>query len=489
MPTAKFRSIWIRGRRHILDQAPQVDLRGHWDAALQIGGAQVDAIDFESATEATITAADRSTAARSCELRGRQVDLTFDAADLGSEGIITLNAIVRDARMFGSGIDATGQRFGWSARRTTTTPATGDDETAEPRTVDLSAALPLPFGAYGLVEPPAAQMTIVRNATIWTAGSAGILEAATLITDRGVIVYIGPNDHAPVIDSVKLGDAAVIDGSGLHLTPGLIDCHSHTGISKGLNEGTQAVTSEVRIADVLDPDDIGWYRELAGGLTTVNQLHGSANPIGGQNSVVKLRWGVAHPDAMRLESAPAGIKFALGENVKQSNWGDRYTTRYPQTRMGVEALLRDRFNAAKTYATAQASGDPTLRRDLELDALAEILSGERLVHCHSYRQDEILMLCRIAEEFNFTIGTFQHALECYKVAESVRKAARGASIFTDWWAYKFEVFDAIPENGAILHEVGVVTSFNSDSNELARRHEYRGRQGRSNTAGSTATKR
>ncbi|MEZ6317365.1 MAG: amidohydrolase family protein [Phycisphaerales bacterium] len=283
----------------------------------------------------------------------------------------------------------------------------------------------------------------------------------------------------------------------------------------GVNEGGQAVTAECRIHDSLDPGAIGFYRQLAGGTTTVNSLHGSANPIGGQNAVHKIRWGAKAPDDMLLAGAKPGIKFALGENVKQSNWqNDR--SRYPQTRMGVETLIRDRFTAAREYAAAmntpelaslreqlrklEASRDElarirkehpsvpdrpelhkqidlvqaklraaTPRRDLELETLAQILAGDRLIHCHSYRQDEILMLCRVAEDFGFKIGTFQHGLEVYKVAEAVRDHAIGASLFSDWWAYKVEVQDAIPYAGPIETEVGVLTSYNSDSDELARR--------------------
>ncbi|MHC4107340.1 MAG: amidohydrolase, partial [Planctomycetota bacterium] len=267
-------------------------------------------------------------------------------------------------------------------------------------------------------------------------------------------------------------DAVIIDASGRHITPGLIDCHSHTGIDGGVNEWSQAVTAEVRIADVIDPDDINWYRELAGGLTAANQLHGSANPIGGQNSVVKLKWS-ASADEFRVDDALGGIKFALGENVKRSQG------RYPNTRMGVEAIIRDAFTAAVQYQNEwerYRSLSPDARRrtmpprrDLELDALVEILEGQRLVHSHSYRQDEILMLIRLAEEYGFTIGTFQHVLEGYKVAEAIAAHGAGASTFSDWWAYKVEVMDAIPYNGALMHEVGVVVSFNSDSSELARR--------------------
>jgi N-acetylglucosamine-6-phosphate deacetylase len=239
-----------------------------------------------------------------------------------------------------------------------------------------------------------------------------------------------------------------------------------------VNEGTQSSTAEVWIGDVIDPTDIGWYRQLAGGLVAVNQLHGSANPIGGRNSVVKIRWGEG-ADAFRFADAPSGIKFALGENVVRSK------SRYPSSRMGVAAFLDDSFAAAREYRARQklhssiksevdARPMPP-RPDLELETLAEILEGTRLVHCHSYRQDEILMLLRTAEKFGFRVATLQHVLEGYKVAGEIAAHGAGASSFSDWWAYKIEVMDAIPWNGAIMHRAGVVVSFNSDSDELARR--------------------
>jgi N-acetylglucosamine-6-phosphate deacetylase len=348
----------------------------------------------------------------------------------------------------------------------------GDDDEAFEMPPD---ELVYPLGAYGLPEPPRSMRVVIENATIWTCGPQGIIENGQMYIEDGKIVDIGTNvvDKISRTDLLEIDDAGLyLDVNGRHITPGLIDCHSHTGIDGGVNEFAQTNTAEVRIGDVVDPDDIGWYRELAGGLTAVNQLHGSANPIGGQNSVVKLKWSRAAAD-YRIADAIAGIKFALGENVKRSE------NRYPNTRMGVETFIRDAFTAARDYRDAwdRYLALPTLerertmmpRRDLELDALVEILEGARLIHCHSYRQDEILMLIRLADEFGFTIGTFQHVLEGYKVADAIAAHGAGASSFSDWWAYKVEVMDAIPYNGSLMTDIGVNVSFNSDSNELARR--------------------
>ena len=338
---------------------------------------------------------------------------------------------------------------------------------AIPRTLPLAD-----FGrdASGSAEPAA---VVIRNATVWTLADGAseaesILQGADVVVKDGKIVAVGVGAAA----GQALTGALEIDGTGLHVTPGLIDCHSHTGIDGGVNEWTQNVTAEVSIRDVVDPEDINWYRELAGGVTVANQLHGSANPIGGQNSVVKLRWGGTARD-FSMASAPPGIKFALGENVTRNKG------RYPSSRMGVETLMRDRFHAAQEYRAAlqrHAAMSPEARAkampprpDLELDALVEVIEGRRLVHCHSYRQDEILMMLRIAEEFGFRVGTLQHVLEGYKVAEEIARHGAGASSFSDWWAYKMEVMDAIPWNGQMLQQAGVVTSFNSDSDELARR--------------------
>jgi imidazolonepropionase-like amidohydrolase len=328
-----------------------------------------------------------------------------------------------------------------------------------------SFAVNYPLGAFGRESIPGQpRPTAFIHATIWTCGPAGLIEDGTLIVAEGKIVAVGKEITIP-------DGADVIDVRGMHITPGVIDCHSHAATDGGVNESTQAITCEVRVGDFVDANDITIYRQLAGGVTAANILHGSANPIGGQNQVIKLRWGQTG-DGLKFKEAPQGVKFALGENVKQSNW-ENANNRYPQTRMGVEQLYRDSFEAARDYARKMDAwklnrrGLPP-RRDLELDALREILDGDRWIHCHSYRQDEILALLRILKQYEITVGTFQHILEGYKVADEMAKAGAMASAFSDWWAYKFEVYDAIPHAGALMHKQGVVVSFNSDDGELAR---------------------
>ena len=322
--------------------------------------------------------------------------------------------------------------------------------------------------------PPAGRLVAITNATIMTA-SRGTIERGTILIRDGKIAAVGADVSAPQ-------GATIIDGTGKYVIPGIIDAHSHSA-SEAINEGTNSVTAEVRIEDVLRQDEVNLYRELAGGTTTLNILHGSANTIGGQNAVIKLRYGLP-VDSLKFEGAPPGIKFALGENVRRTNSSGipGRERRYPFTRMGVEALLRERFTSArayqqewKDYEAARANtrrGQPAPippRRDLQLDALVEILDGKRLVHAHSYRADEILMLLDIAKEFGFRVASFQHVLEGYKVADELAASGSGASTFADNWAYKMEAWDAIPHNMAIMASRGVRVSINSDSDERARR--------------------
>ncbi len=349
----------------------------------------------------------------------------------------------------------------------------GSGKDADSSETPLDFPIPRPLGASGVTAVPAQPADVIfAGATLWTCGPDGILEKTDIRVKAGKIVEIGSGlakKYAGNKDSV----VEVIDASGMHITPGLIDCHSHIATDGGVNEASRAVTADVRISDFIDHTDIAIYRQLAGGLTTSSILHGSANPIGGQNQVIKLRWG-SDPEGLKFESAPLGVKFALGENVKRDSWRDGSGSRYPQSRMGVEQLLRDRFIAAREYDQKWRdwrSGDRTElppRRDLRLEALAEVLRGERWIHCHSYRQDEIAALLGVLQEFNVRIGTLQHILEGYKVAEVLAESQAMASTFADWWAYKVEVYDAIPYNASLLKGRGVVVSMNSDDAELGR---------------------
>jgi imidazolonepropionase-like amidohydrolase len=477
---SKILEVWIDGRVHDVTP-PAGTARGEWTVALDPPTAADVRIMVGRTDRVRVMIGAAGKRARDAKVTKDRVTIVTDAALApASPGLATLTGMIEGATMAGTGTLANGDTFRWTAARvpgSETRPSTERDgpESRPDSRPEVPANAPeqlgYPFGPYAREKlPEQPESVLFSGATVWTSGKDGIIENGFVLVSRGRISAVGKGRPAELP-----AGTTVIDVTGKHLTPGLIDCHSHTGISRGVNEGGQAVSAEVRIEDVTDPDAIAWYRELAGGITTVNSLHGSSNAIGGQNCVNKARWGVTHPDEMHFEDAAPGIKFALGENPKQSNAGDRSTTRYPQTRMGVEALIRDRFVAGREYAAAWRAFEEggrkgvAPRRDLELEAVAEILSGRRLVHCHSYRQDEILMLCRIAKEFGFTIGTFQHVLEGYKVADEIKAVALGASAFSDWWAYKIEVQDAIPQNGPIMHDVGVCVSYNSDSDELARR--------------------
>ena len=327
-----------------------------------------------------------------------------------------------------------------------------------------------PLGAYGRAhEPEQPPAVVFRNATVWTCGPQGKLQRATVVVEHGKIAAVLAAD-AEIRDVPA--DAVVVDCGGMHLTPGVIDCHSHIATDGGINEGSRSVTCEVRVGDFIDPSNINIYRQLAGGVTSSNILHGSANTIGGQNQVIKMRWG-AYDDGLKFKEAPQGVKFALGENVKQSN-STTPRERYPRTRMGVEQIVRDSFNAARDYKRAwdeykQSGNGLPPRLDLRMEALCEILSGKRIIHCHSYRQDEILALMRTCEQFGVKIATFQHVLEGYKIADQIARHGAGGSAFSDWWAYKFEAYDAIPYCGALMYQAGIVVSYNSDDAELARR--------------------
>lgn len=357
---------------------------------------------------------------------------------------------------------------------------------AKPKTVPVPPVISYPLGAFGRTKKPEPGYYHIKNATVWTCEDTGILTKADVLVAAGKIVAVGENlrsgDYFPKLTL----QWTEIDATGKHLSPGIIDEHSHIALTRGVNESAQASSAEVRMGDAIDSEDIDIYRQLGGGVTAAQLLHGSSNPIGGQSALVKLRWG-STPAEMKIDSAAGFIKFALGENVKQANWGDYERERYPQTRMGVEQVYYDHFHRAKEYGQSwlaySASSVPLSKKDirkgatpavaprvdLDLQALWEILDKRRFITCHSYVQSEINMLMHVADSMNFTVNTFTHILEGYKVADKMKEHGAGGSSFSDWWAYKFEVKDAIPHNGALLWEQGVVTAFNSDDAEMARR--------------------
>jgi len=322
--------------------------------------------------------------------------------------------------------------------------------------------------AWNIESAPPQQTVVVRDATVWTATDDGILEQADVLVRDGEIRAVGIDLDAP-------GSALEIDGTGMHVTPGIIDAHSHAAIIGGVNEATDISTAQVRIADVIDAESINIYRQLAGGVTAINLLHGSANAIGGQMAVIKMRWG-APPEELIFDAAAPGIKFALGENPKQSNWNND-DPRYPQSRPGVAQIIEEKFQQAADYQD-RLEEMPQGRRgrdvvpprpDLEMEAIGQILDGVLKIHSHAYRADEMRMLIDVAESFGITIGTFQHVLEGYKLARRMAEHGAGGSGFIDWWNFKHEAHDAIPYNPALMAMGGVTVSLHSDNPELARR--------------------
>ena len=334
----------------------------------------------------------------------------------------------------------------------------------------LALGLAVGFVAAGAAAQDSG-VTLIKNATILTV-TRGTIEKSSILIRNGKIAEVGKSVKEPA-------GATVIDGTGMYVTAGIIDCHSHIAVEGDVNEGSIVVTSMVSVGDVLNPEDVDIYRDLAGGVTTANVLHGSANPIGGLNAVIKLRWGRPASELF-FEGAPPGIKFALGENPKRNNFRPPpgIPQRYPESRMGVMDVIRQAFVDAREYKKQWdeynrrvAAGDKSAippRRDLKLDPLVEVLEGKRYVHSHCYRADEILQLMRLAEEFGFRVRTFQHVLEGYRVADEMAAHGVGGSTFSDWWSYKVEAYEAIPYNAAIMTRRGVIVSVNSDSAEEAR---------------------
>ncbi len=460
---------WVAGECFVITSEPDIDIRGQWKFTAEIQekqlSGQMKISGAASELSVSLSVQDKEAKAQKITRQNRVLMQSFSGDIFGREGWVRMSGVIEEETIRGHGLLDDGSGFNWYAELTG--PQEDKAEGEEPSEPVEMAEFPIvyPDGAFGRTCPPVQPAVLfVKNASIWTCGPDGILSPGDLLVKNGKITQVGRNLTKPE-------GAVVVDAAGKHITPGLIDAHSHIAVKGAVNEATHAVTSEVRIKDVIDSDDISIYRQLAGGLTTTCTLHGSANPIGGTYAVIKLRWG-ALPDELLIPDARPGIKLALGENVK------RVSERYPNTRMGVVEIIRDAFSAAKDYRRGwqiyneQSKTNRSLvppRTNLRYEPLLDVLDGKMIIHCHSYRQDEINAMICLAEEIGFKFDVFIHVLEAYKVAEEIKQHGAMATIFTDWWAYKMEAYDAIPYNGAILYEQGVVVSFNSDSAELARR--------------------
>lgn len=473
-PESQMLENWSMGSRSILKEIPAFDLRGAYhlqisggpNFTLNVGGSYF-APNFELIPHQKDSAPIKPVFSSDNGMLTLQFSVSVDSITKNNYG---LTGFFSDTAFHGTALTGNGVTVSWGAKRVG--PFTEKEKPQKPTKAETKPGpLSYPFMAYGWTETPRPRRTLIKNTTVWTNEKDGIIQNADVLIDKGVIVSIGKNLSAGKGDSV-------VDGTGKHLTSGIIDEHSHIAIARGVNEGGQAITAEVSIGDVVNSEDINIYRQLAGGVTAAQLLHGSANPIGGQSALIKFRWG-AMPEDMKIKDAAGFIKFALGENPKNSNSGSFSTQTYPQTRMGVEQVMYQGFYRARAYAeemkayNALSAKDKAAktppRRDEELDILLEILNGRRFISCHSYVQSEIVMLMTLADSFGFKVNTFTHILEGYKVADKMKTHGVAASTFADWWAYKWEVNDAIPYNAAILQKMGIVTAVNSDDAEMGRR--------------------
>ncbi len=481
--------VWIDGQQYIV-KPDSDEPTGKW-AILSPPAMQGMTLQVEGRgprLRGMIQKGDISVKLQSVKFEQQRLIISFAGDSLGMDKTLRLSAHVGQHALLGLAETSSGEIFSWQASREMqqadpegqeaipqqTEPEARD---AKPQQVESEArdagaqqagriSIPMRFPSidYGLTAlPETPEAILIRHATIWTQGPAGKMEQADMLVSGGRIQAIGTSLTPP-------NNALVIDAGGMHITPGLIDPHLHTSILGNVNETANAITSETRILDVIDANNVWIYRLLAGGLTTAKLFHGSANPIGGQDAVIKMRWG-ADNDKLVMEGAMPGLKFALGENVKRS------PDRYPNTRMGTEQIIRDAFEAALKYdrdwkAWERNKKGIMPRRDLQLEPILEVLQGKRLAHVHAYRQDEMLMMMRLAETYGFRVAAFEHTLEGYKIADELRKHGAGAVVWTDWSSFKVEAYDGILQNARLLVDAGVLTSLHSDNTQLSTRMNW-----------------
>ena len=450
---------WVQGMQHVLANMNVKDIDGEYSFALAGDTYKLNISGSASKPSAKLESGDKNLGTK-MSYKEDWVNITFKTADSTKKEYIRIVANAANGNSLnGKATLPNGNNLSFFASKTIKENSDKDkkDKKAEEEAeTKFMSPVTYPNMAYGYTEKPKQETLLFKNATVWTNESDGVLENTDVLIKNGKISKIGKN--------LSDGSAKIIDATGKHVTAGVIDEHSHIGAAS-INEGGQNSSAEVTIEDVLDDEDIDIYRNLAGGVTSIQILHGSANPIGGRSAIIKLKWGSAADDYI-YKNSPKFIKFALGENVKQSR--SRFNERFPKSRMGVEQVFMDYFSRAKAYDDLKKSGKP-YRKDTEMEVLAEIINKERFISCHSYVQSEINMLMKVADKFNFNINTFTHILEGYKVADKMAAHGVGGSTFSDWWAYKYEVNDAIPYNAAIMHNAGVTVAINSDDAEMSRR--------------------
>ncbi len=449
---------WIQGKKYIINENGWNDYRGNYKLTVK-QNAQSNEYNVEvKGTPAKLSASlqfagDTTKTNANLSVNGKLVKLTW-SPKTDSSKINSLTGLISDKLWIGNGYNTNGDAVSWNMQYVSAYIEKPDTTKKPEKKNIINDTVMYPFDGYGWTVAPKQEELLIKNATVWTNEKEGTLQNTDVLIKSGKISAIGK--------SLNGANAKVIDGTGKHLTAGIIDEHSHIAVTGSVNECSQSVTAEVRIADVIDPEDINIYRQLAGGVTSSHILHGSCNTIGGQTQLIKMRWG-RNAEEMKFANWDPFIKFALGENVKRS-YGPS-NNRFPDTRMGVEQVLMDAFQRAKDYEKL----GPDKRKDLELEALTEILNHKRFITCHSYVQSEINMLMHVADSFSFKVNTFTHILEGYKVADKMKARGAAASTFSDWWAYKMEVQDAIAYNAAIMQKEGLTIAINSDDAEQARR--------------------
>ncbi|NME67317.1 amidohydrolase family protein [Flammeovirga aprica] len=455
---------WIRGHQFVIEKWTNEDLIGNYALKVNSSTYTLKASgDNPSAPKWNVSINDSTKLDTKATLHQGMMTLAFAGDTTKNAPKIRLSGWAdQNGNFSGEGKDTKGEWVKWTAVKAVASSDKKEDQKKDKEEkANVLGDVIYPFSAYGSKEIAKQEDILITGATVWTNENEGVLENTDVLIKEGKIVKIGQGLKA----SKK---TRVIDGKGKHLTAGIIDEHSHIALFS-VND-VAVMSSMVRMEDVVNPNDVDIYRQLAGGVTSAQLLHGSANPIGGQSAIVKMKWGHTNPEELLFPNAKPFIKFALGENVKRSSWPMSH--RFPQTRMGVEAVYNDGFARARAYDKAHkeyAGQGPKPRKDLQLEALAQILNDERFISCHSYVQSEINMLMKVADSFDFRVNTFTHILEGYKVADKMKEHGAGASTFSDWWAYKFEVYEAIPQNAALMTSQGVTVAINSDDSEMGRR--------------------